>query len=111
GTIPSFTATNGGVAPISATITITPKYTFGAVTCNGPTKTFTITVNHTPSVNAITSQEICNGTSTAAVAFSGTGDNYTWTNSLPSIGLPAGGSGDIAAFTAVNATGAPVTAT
>ncbi|MGI2909615.1 PKD-like domain-containing protein, partial [Tolypothrix sp. VBCCA 56010] len=64
-----------------------------------------------PSVNAIASQELCNGSSTAAVTFSGTATGYSWTNDTPSIGLPASGSGNIAAFTAVNNGNSPVTAT
>ena len=36
---------------------------------------------------------------------------YNWTNSDPSIGLAAGGMGNIASFTATNATNAPVVAT
>ena len=41
GNIPSFTATNGGVTPIVATITVTPS----ASGCTGIPLTFTITVN------------------------------------------------------------------
>ncbi|MEJ0033757.1 MAG: PKD-like domain-containing protein [Bacteroidota bacterium] len=97
GNIGSFAATNGGSTPVIATITITPKYTFGAVTCNGPTKSFTITVQPTPVVNAIANQEICNGSNTTAVSFTGTATGFTWTNDTPSIGLPASGAGNIAA--------------
>ncbi|MEI9921717.1 MAG: PKD-like domain-containing protein [Bacteroidota bacterium] len=111
GNIAAFAATNSGSTPVIATITITPKYTFGAVTCNGPTKTFTITVQPTPVVTAIANQEICNGSSTTAVTFGGTSTSFTWTNDTASIGLPASGTGNIAAFTGINSTGAPVTAT
>ncbi|MEJ0033758.1 MAG: hypothetical protein WDO15_27000 [Bacteroidota bacterium] len=81
------------------------------MTCNGPTKSFTITVQPTPVVNAIANQEICNGSNTTAVSFTGTATGFTWTNDTPSIGLPASGAGNIAAFTAINSSGAPVTAT
>ncbi|MEJ0033756.1 MAG: PKD-like domain-containing protein [Bacteroidota bacterium] len=111
GNIGSFAAINGGSTPVIATITITPKYTFGAVTCNGPTKSFTITVQPTPVVNAIASQEICNGSNTTAVSFSGTATGFTWTNDTPSIGLPASGAGNIAAFIGVNNGTSPVVAT
>ncbi|MGI2909771.1 hypothetical protein, partial [Tolypothrix sp. VBCCA 56010] len=80
GNIASFTASNAGSTPVTATITVTPRYTFGAVTCTGPVQIFTITVQPTPSVNAIASQELCNGSSTAAVTFSGTATGYSWTN-------------------------------
>jgi gliding motility-associated-like protein len=39
------------------------------------------------------------------------GATFTWTNSNPSIGLAASGSGSVPAFTATNLTGAPITAT
>jgi hypothetical protein len=45
------------------------------------------------------------------VSFTGTNTSFTWTNDTPSIGLPASGTGDIAAFTTVNNTVSPVTAT
>jgi uncharacterized protein (TIGR02145 family) len=45
------------------------------------------------------------------VTFSGTGTTYSWTNSNPSIGLAAGGTGDIPSFTAINTGATPATAT
>ena len=109
GNVPSFTATNTGGAPVTATITVTPA---NAV-CNGTAKTFTITVNPDVTVNAIAAQAICAGTATAAVNFSGNaaGTTYSWANSNPSIGLAASGTGNIPSFTAANAGTAPVTAT
>ena len=68
----------------------------------GRSQTFTITVNPSPTVTAPGGQVVCNGASTAAVSFSGTGTSYTWVNDTTSIGLGASGSGDIAAFAAVN---------
>ena len=115
GNIASFTADNTGTSPVTATITVTPHFANGAVSCDGPVKTFTITVNPTAQVNQPGSQVICNGSATAAVNFtsatSGGTSTYTWSNSTPAIGLPASGTGDIAAFTALNAGSAPVTAT
>lgn len=49
GDIPSFTGINNGVAPVTATITVTPE----ANGCNGPSETFTITVNPTPKVTIV----------------------------------------------------------
>ncbi|WP_338225869.1 beta strand repeat-containing protein [Algoriphagus confluentis] len=46
GNIPSFTTINNGVAPALATITVTPR----ANGCDGPSQTFTITVNPSPKV-------------------------------------------------------------
>lgn len=100
--IGSFNAINTGNTPIVATITVTPT----ANGCPGTPTTFTYTVNPTPTVNAIANiTNICNGSSTPAINFSGNnvpGVVYNWTNSNPSIGLPASGSGNIAPFTAVN---------
>src|SRR6185436_18576535 len=103
-------AVNSGTSPVVATITVTPVYT-GTVVCNGPTKSFTITVNPTPSVSDPSDQVVCNSGMITAVNFSGTGTSYDWVNDTPSIGLAGTGSGNIAAFAAANATTSPVTAT
>ena len=115
GNIPFFTATNITTAPVTAIVTVTPHFTNGGATCDGPTQTFSITVNPTAEVEPITSQVVCNGDPTALVTFStvntvGT-TTYTWTNSAPGIGLLSPGSGDIASFTATNAGTSPVVAT
>ena len=105
GDIASFTATNTGTAPVVATIVVTPHFENGSVTCDGPTKTFTITVNPTAEVNQPASEVVCNGATTTAVTFgtpnTGGTVTYTWTNDQPSIGLAASGTGDIASFTAI----------
>jgi gliding motility-associated-like protein len=75
------------------------------------TQTSTITVNALLTVNAVANQSVCNGSSTAAINFSGTGNAiYNWTNNTPSIGLAANGTGNIASFTALNSGTAAVTA-
>jgi hypothetical protein len=109
GNIGSFTATNSGAAPVTATITVTPT----ANGCTGTAGSFTITVNPTPTVNAVANQTRCNGTATAAVSFSGavSGTTFAWTNNTTSIGLAASGTGNIGSFTATNTGTAPVTAT
>jgi hypothetical protein len=108
GNIASFAAANATAVPVVATITITPKYTFGAVTCAGPSKTFTITVQPTPVVNAVTSQVVCNGTATTTVSFGGTaGATFNWTNDNTSIGLAGSGTGDITSFTGINTGSVP----
>ena len=113
GNIAAFTAINTGTSPVTATITVTPTFTNLGVSCTGPSKTFTITVNPTPTVNAVSDQLLCNGDATTAVTFGGAvaGTTYLWTNNTPSIGLIASGTGNIAAFTAVNTGTSPVTAT
>ena len=83
-----------------------------ANTCTG-TDAISITVNPLPDVNVPSNQSVCVNTSTSAITFTGSlgGTTYDWTNNDPSIGLAASGTGDIAAFTGLNATNAPVTAT
>jgi len=114
GNIEPFNVENPGTEPLVATITVTPTFTNG-VSCSGPIKSFTITVNPTGQVNDLTDQALCNGEYTTAVLFStinsGGNTTYAWTNDQPGIGLAAGGSGDIASFAAINTGTAPVIAT
>ncbi len=109
GNIGSFTAINASNSPVVATIIVTPS----AGSCAGNTTTFTITVNPSGNVNTLSNQVVCNNTATNSVVFSGSvsGTTYTWINNTPSIGLSAGGSGNIASFTATNSSSAPVIAT
>jgi uncharacterized protein (TIGR02145 family) len=112
-TIPAFTATNTGNISITATISIIPRFTFSGKTCQGITQVFTITVNPTPTVNAVANQVFCRNESTTLISFAGSsaGTKYSWTNSDLSIGLGPNGIGNIPSFTATNSTNNPVTAT
>ncbi|TSJ38893.1 T9SS type B sorting domain-containing protein [Mucilaginibacter corticis] len=69
------------------------------------------TINAIPVVNGAANQVVVAGQATASVNFTGTGNAYNWTNDQPGIGLPASGSGNIAAFTAQNTTNVPIVAT
>ena len=60
GNIPSFVATNPSTAPVVATIVVTPHFSNGGKTCDGPTKTFTITVNPTAEADQPPSEVVCN---------------------------------------------------
>ncbi|MEI7663495.1 MAG: FISUMP domain-containing protein, partial [Bacteroidota bacterium] len=113
GNIPSFTVTNSTPAPVTATITITPAFTNGGTTCSGTPASFDITVNPIPTVSSVANQVLCNQAGTSTVNFSGNvpGTIYNWVNSNTTIGLGAGGTGDISSFTATNATNSPVTST
>lgn len=111
GNVPIFTTINSSTVPINSLISVVPSYTFGGVTCTGPTQTFNITVNQSPIVNDPQDIVVCNNAGTNAVVFSGTGSSYTWINNTPSIGLAASGAGNIPSFTAINTTSSPVTAT
>jgi hypothetical protein len=108
GNIASFTAVNTSSVVATAIVTVTPT----ANGCTGAAQTFTVTVNPTPTVVAPSNQTVCNGNPTNAVNFTGTvaGTTYTWTNSNTSVGLASSGTGNIAAFTAVNSTSVAATA-
>lgn len=82
-------------------------------TCTGSPEIFGITVNPSPVVNPVTSQNVCTGSNTNAINFTGNvaGATYNWTNSNPSIGLAASGTGNIASFVATNTGSTTQTAT
>lgn len=116
-TVPGGTVINSGQGTTS--INITNGSTSGnicvtassACDTEGPT-CFPVTFSAIPTVNDPVDQTVCAGSSTAPVNFTGTGSpTYNWTNSNPAIGLAASGSGNIAAFTATNSTGSPITGT
>ncbi|MCB0403000.1 MAG: gliding motility-associated C-terminal domain-containing protein [Flavobacteriales bacterium] len=109
GNTPAFTATNPTSAPITSTITVTPTVNG----CPGTPITYTITVNPTPTMTTPANITACNGDAIAASAFvsNPAGGTFTWTNSNTAIGLAASGSGNTPAFTATNATSAPITST
>ena len=115
GDIRSFIAKNNTRAPLIANIEVTPHITHGSFTCDGPSKTFTITVNPTAQVNIPANQVVCNDAPTQPVIFSTLNNDglteYEWTNDQASIGLAASGTGNIPAFTAVNEGDSPVVAT
>jgi hypothetical protein len=98
GNIAPFNAVNSTIAPVSATITVTPS----ASGCAGMPESFTVTVNPTPDVVQPQDQMLCNGSTTNAVIFAGSvsGTTYNWINTATSVGLPASGTGNIAPFVA-----------
>lgn len=114
GNIPSFTATNTGNAPVIATVTVTPIFT-NTSNCSGTPITFTITVNPSAKVTTPSNKTICNGSTLAAINFATTNTggttSYSWTNNTSGIGLAASGTGNIAAFTAINTGTSPIIAT
>lgn len=116
------TSTGGTITPSGITYTPTPGYSGSDIFSvmvddgNGGTSTTTInvTVNGTPTMFNPGNQLVCNNTSTSTINFTsaGSGVTYSWTNSDPSIGLAASGTGNnIPSFTAINPTTATVTAT
>ncbi|MGA1977623.1 MAG: PKD-like domain-containing protein, partial [Bacteroidales bacterium] len=111
----SFTATNATNTYITGTIAVTPTYTNGGTSCTGTAQNFSIIVNPTGEVNAVASQVVCNGGSTAAMTFTSTrtggANSYAWTNSNTGIGLAASGTGNIASFSGTNAGTSPIAGT
>ena len=106
GNIPTFITSNLNQSPVISTITVTPTFTNGGVSCSGPSETFTITVSPSGQVDQPASQIVCNGDSTTPVNFTTSNTTgtttFSWTNSNPSIGLAASGTGTIPSFVASN---------
>jgi gliding motility-associated-like protein len=100
GNIPSFQAVNPGVNAVTAQISVLPILNG----CFGAPQSFSVTVNPTPSMNPVNNQQVCSGTSTQAVDFTGTvaGTDFSWVNNNNAIGLPGVGTGSIPSFTPVN---------
>ncbi|GAB1451515.1 hypothetical protein MASR2M47_15710 [Draconibacterium sp.] len=59
--IAPFTAINSGNQPVVASIVVTPRLTNGGISCDGPSMTFTITVNPVPIAIAPIGLTFCNG--------------------------------------------------
>ncbi|MFZ4520622.1 MAG: PKD-like domain-containing protein [Bacteroidales bacterium] len=91
------------------TVTLTAHSTEGCTNVI----THTVEVAELPIVDPIINQEYCNAdivTETTVSSITGPGTTFAWTNSLPAIGLPASGTGNIPGFTASNNTTDPVVA-
>lgn len=138
----TFTTINGCDSTVTLNLTVAPVYTgsVNATICSGQsysfggnnylvagnypitfqtisgcdsTVTLHLTVNPTPTVNAIPNQSICNGDASIPINFSGNvpGATYNWVNSNASIGLAASGINNIPTFTGINLGSVPVTST
>ena len=102
GNVPSFVTTNNTLAAITGTVTATASENG----CTSAPLTFDITVNQVPVADPMTDLTQCDNTTINTPAFSSTtpGVTYAWTNSNPTIGLGASGTGNLPAFTATNPT-------
>ncbi|NBX79179.1 MAG: hypothetical protein EBQ94_02185 [Flavobacteriales bacterium] len=98
GNISSFQVHNVTSTPQIATFTVTPSLNG----CFGTAINFTITVNSSATVNPIPDQIVCLGELTEPITFSGSAQQYNWSNDNTSIGLAPSGTGNIAAFIAIN---------
>lgn len=114
GDINSFVAINNTFSPLTATIAVTPTYTHNGVSCIGTTEQITITVNPIAQINPVSDITFCENTATTPILFTTNNlvgsTTYQWTNNNPAIGIPSSGIGNITSFTAINATGVPITA-
>lgn len=108
GTVYIRAAAGAATGDISGNVTLASA---GATTQNVPVTGF---VNVLPTVDPSSlpsNPTYANGALVGAINFTGTANTYTWTNlTTPDIGIGAGGTGNIPAFTAVNTTSSQVTA-
>jgi PKD repeat protein len=88
----TFTAENSGTTPVSATVSVTPTFTNGSVSCPGTTRTFTITVNPTPTLTSpLTIPDICSNVAiTYSPSASVTGTTFRWDRGIVTGITPAG---------------------
>lgn len=84
-----------------ATITVIPTNTAG---CDGPPRTFTITINPGSIVDPPGNILVCSG-SQLDINFTGTASGYNWINNNTATGIPNSGIGDISVITPVFFTG------
>ncbi|MFM7668388.1 MAG: PKD-like domain-containing protein, partial [Bacteroidota bacterium] len=108
--IPSFTATNNGIAPIQGNISVSPIFTNNGIACPGTPDQFVITVNPIPSIYGLQDQVVCANDLTENIPVFGpvNGAQYNWISSNPLIGSTITGSGNITPFTGTNTTLAPI---
>ncbi|MBK8955134.1 MAG: T9SS type A sorting domain-containing protein [Saprospiraceae bacterium] len=114
GSVPAFVGTNAGTTPLTSTFTVTPVFANSGRSCPGTPITFTITVNPTPTVNAIPDVQYCHGDVTAIINFTGNvpGAVYNWTRTPEPIGLAAtNGSNSVPSFVTTNPSAARITST
>ncbi|HAD15188.1 MAG TPA: hypothetical protein DCF33_22410, partial [Saprospirales bacterium] len=111
GNVPSFTASNSGNFPITATFSVVATITQNGVSCTGSPKQFTITVNPVPEVNPVQNMTYCSGAVVPAIALSSNvlGATLAWSHTNTAIGLALqNGMGNIPSFTANNTTNSPI---
>jgi len=80
GDITGFKTINTTNAPILATIEVTPHFSNAGITCDGPSKTFTITINPLPKILAGNDTSICKNQSIKVQAKGGV--SYQWNNGI-----------------------------
>ncbi|MES2113186.1 MAG: beta-propeller fold lactonase family protein [Bacteroidota bacterium] len=71
----------------------------------------TASIKQSATLSPVSNQTVKTGANTVPVNFTANGAGVSWLNDNPAIGLPASGTGNIAAFKAINNSGSPITAT
>ncbi|MFN5692937.1 MAG: PKD-like domain-containing protein [Bacteroidota bacterium] len=107
GFIPAFTTVNNTNVTVSNLITVTP-FSNG---CSGLPITFEYIVHPIPNVQPVADLITCGSRQLGPILFNGSnvaGTLYSWTNVNSAIGIPAAGIGNIAPFTPMNVTSAPL---
>ncbi len=101
---PTVTFTTPGTHPVSLSV---------SNECGSTVANESVIVSVAPNINPTGDQSLCGGLNTNSIAFSSTvgTPTYEWTNNNTSIGLASAGTGNIAAFTAINTGITAVTAT
>jgi gliding motility-associated-like protein len=114
------TTSNNGIkgvwspAVVSNQASAVYTFTTDAGQCAAPNATFTVTIPPVATVNTVKDTTVNDGDMLPVYTVAGTpsaGVTYTWTNSNPSIGLAATGTGNIPAFTANNKGNTPIRST
>jgi len=110
-----FTASGVSVTRPNSTTSMSGTYAVTGTlnSCVSASKIFDIKVNPLPVLVVPQNQIYCKGIVVPESIFNSTppGATINWTNSNPAIGLAASGSGNIPAFTAINNSLAPISAT
>ena len=117
GDIGAFEVVNTTTSAQQALITVTPIYTNNSVVCSGDPEQFTIIVNPSAQVNAVSSYNavLCDGEFTPVYTFTTANTDglttFAWANDNVGIGLPSSGAGGIPSFAVSNTTQSTVFAT
>ncbi|MBU3743661.1 MAG: gliding motility-associated C-terminal domain-containing protein, partial [Sediminibacterium sp.] len=98
----------------TTTAPIDVKYFYTIANANGCSNTDTVTVQvrPVPVAGFVADLSVCANATTTPIVFSSNipGTIFNWVNSQPAIGLPSFGTGNIAAFTAINNTNSQLNA-
>jgi gliding motility-associated-like protein len=101
--IPGFNAVNNGLTPLTTFVTVNSIFNINNLVCTGTSMNFNIFVNPTPMVNPTADIDDCHNTVVNTITFTGTGNNYAWTSTNPSIGLNSpNGNNAVGSFTMFN---------